>query len=457
MSNTTKEDVEAVRDRIRNPDPAVEGIDPEEYAQDRDLLIEFSKKMAPYRTKWGYERQEGLLKRLIMISWGGTDERGYTEEEMHDSSLSAALEDREAAEEIVEWIYDNYTNSAEANRDMRDSFRMFGKVLTNDDPTDKEATPPPSIDWVSSKLPDNHNPVPSREDMITWNEVREMCEHPETNARNAALLALQWDAGLRSGELQDLQVGDISDHHLGKTVHADGKTGQRDVTITNAVEYVRKWLNSHPAPDDPSAPLWSKLKKAEGISYRMFRNIFADAADRIDLEKPDTPTNFRKSSASFFASKGWTSSHLERRFGWVQGSSSPRHYIRIFDDEADHELARARGMDIDWEPEEEQAGPTDCKRCGVLINAETDKCDNCGFIQDRKKAMEAVNPGGSELIEKIRDVVQEEIEQHELGPDPRVSEMGELKDAAEIRENFDTNPAAPVNLEELAERAETED
>jgi len=456
MSDTTKADIEALRDRIRDPDPTVEGIDPEDYAEDRDLLLKFSKSISPYRSEWGYKRQRSLLTRLIVLSWGGTDARGYTEEEIHNSSLSAALEDREATEEIVEWIHDTYPNE-ETNRDMRGALRAFGKVLTNDDPTDKEATPPPSINWVPSNLPENYNRVPNRADMITWGEVREMCDHPETNARDAALLAVAWDAGPRSGELQNIRVGDISDHELGKTIQVDGKTGQRNVTITNAVPYVRQWLNNHPAPDDPSAPLWSKLKKADEISYRMYRDIFKNAAKRIGLEKPNNPTNFRKSSASALASKNVSQAHLENRYGWKRGSDAASRYIRIFGKDADRELAKARGMEIDWEPEDDIEGPVDCKRCGVLIDADADKCDNCGFIQDREKAIQTVSTGGSELIEKIRDVVQEEIEQHDFGPDPRVSEMGELKDADEVREYFETNPAEPTNLEELAERAESED
>ena len=50
---------------------------------------------------------------------------------MHNASLTAALEDKEAAGEIVDWIHDKYSNE-ETNRDMRNALRVFGKVLTND-------------------------------------------------------------------------------------------------------------------------------------------------------------------------------------------------------------------------------------------------------------------------------------------------------------------------------------
>jgi len=97
------------------------------------------------------------------------------------------------------------------------------------------------------------------------------------------------------------------------------------------------WLNAHPASDDPGAPLWSKLKKPESISYRMYRNIFIDAAERVSLSKPDDPTNFRKSSASTLASKGVSQAHLEKRYGWKRGNSEGNSVVSrrmILDEEA---------------------------------------------------------------------------------------------------------------------------
>lgn len=397
MPNATGDDVEKQRARIRESDEISD--------ETRGELLEASKIIGRYKSEWGHNRHESVLKRLIMLSWGGTK---YDADQMHDTSLNAALEDKEAAGEIVEWIHNHYENE-ETNRDMRGALRLFGKVLTNDDPTDKDASPPPSIDWVPATLPDNYDPLPNPADMISWEEVKEMCEHPQTNPRDSAALALAWDAGPRSGELEDLTIGDISDHDLGKIIHVDGKTGERDVTIVNAVPYVRQWLNQHPANgNDPDAPLWSKLKKSEGISYRMYRDMFKKGVRRIDIDKPDDPTNFRKSSASALASKGVSQAHLEKRYGWKRGSDAASRYIRVFGEDADRELAEARGMDIDL-TEEEPDGPKDCKRCGVLIDADAEKCDNCGFIQDRELAAESVGDTEGDIGGMIQEAVREEI------------------------------------------------
>lgn len=43
----------------------------------------------------------------------------------------------------------------------------------------------------------------------------------------------------------------------------------------------------------------------------MLTKIFKNPADRPDVDEPVTLTNFRKSNASFHASKGLTQAHLE--------------------------------------------------------------------------------------------------------------------------------------------------
>lgn len=430
MPQATFEDVEKQRERIRN----VEGIDEDT----REAMLEASKVMGRYRSKWGYDRHESILKRLIMLAWGGEK---Y--DDPPDACLADALEDKDATGEIVEWIHDHYENE-ETNRDMRGTLRTFGKVLTNDDPTDKEAAPPPSIDWVPATLPSNYDPVPNPASMITWTEAREQAEHPATNARDAAAVALAWDAGPRSGELEDLTIGDISDHDLGKLVHVDGKTGMRDVTITNAVPYVRKWLNEHPGtdasghPEDSDYPLWSKLDEPEEISYRMYRDMFKNAARRVGLDKPNDPTNYRKSSASALASKGVSQAHLEKRYGWKRGSDAAARYIRVFGEDADRELAKARGMDVEFN-EPEPDGPTDCKRCGVLIDREAVKCDNCGFIQDRKLAVESTTVEGTNMERMVRGAVRETI-----------AEMWGIDPA-------DSNASSDAGLAALAVQASSDD
>lgn len=53
MATASAEQVEKLRNRIRDPDPDAEGIGPEDYAEDRERLLEASK-------VWGADNQRGV-------------------------------------------------------------------------------------------------------------------------------------------------------------------------------------------------------------------------------------------------------------------------------------------------------------------------------------------------------------------------------------------------------------
>jgi len=87
--------------------------------------------------------------------------------------------------------------------------------------------------------------------MLSWeDDVKPMIDETK-NARDAALIAVAFDSGARSGELKSLTVGDVSDHEQGLQIFVDGKKGQRSVSLIPAVPYLNRWLSDHPAPDDP--------------------------------------------------------------------------------------------------------------------------------------------------------------------------------------------------------------
>lgn len=74
--------------------------------------------------------------------------------------------------------------------------------------------------------------------MLKWEkDVLPMIEETR-NARDAALIAVAFDAGARSGELQELTVGDVTDAKNGLRIFVDGKMGQRSVLLIPSVPYL---------------------------------------------------------------------------------------------------------------------------------------------------------------------------------------------------------------------------
>jgi len=282
-----RKQIQNLRDRIRESSDIKPG--------DKEILIDFSDRLDLLKSEYTDHRHNKLLGHCTIMA----EQVG---------GLSDALKNKEAAEEIVRWINRTYDNE-NTNSDYRTALRVFGKRVHESDGY------PPGIEWIPSGTSNSYSPVPDPSKIPDWNEDVLPMIGATRNARDAALIAMAFDSGARSGELQDLTVGDVSDHKHGLMLRVDGKTGQRSVSLVPSVPYVQRWMSDHPAPDDPGAPLWSKLSKAEGLSYGQFKNCFEDSADRAGISKPVTPTNFRKSNATYLARKGMSQARIEDRQG----------------------------------------------------------------------------------------------------------------------------------------------
>jgi integrase len=386
---------------------------------DRDALLAFDDALTLLNSNYSTYRHVKLLRHVTILA-----ERV--------GGINAALTDREVAESIVRWINRTYDNE-ETNQDYRVALKVFGRRVSDENGSD----PPDTLDWIPSGTSSNYDPAPEPGQMLDWNEdIIPMIEATD-HERDAAAIALQFDAGLRGFEFSDLTVGDVTDHEHGLQVTVDGKQGRRTVLLIPSVPYVRDWLDDHPAPSDRDAPLWSKLTEPEGISYRMLTKMFKKPADRAEVDRPVTLTNFRKSSASYHASKGLSQAHLEQRYGWVRGSTTASRYVTIFGKDADNELAKLHGLDVD-EGETEHIGPIPCPRCGYQEKREAHFCSRCG------QAMRV------EAAAQVQDM-QDDVKQDYADTDP---EDATTKEKIDTIDDLLDDPDVKTALLERMEAAE---
>jgi integrase len=397
MANTPRNRIETLRARIDDSQDIADA--------DADVLHAFSDRLDLLAQQYSDYRHEKLLRHCVLIA-----------EHCDDGQLAAALEDRDAAEGIVAWINTTYTNE-ETNRDYRSALRVFAKRVTDGDFV------PDSIDWVPTSTSSDYDPTPDPRNMLRWEtDVKPMIESC-TFSRNAAMIALQFDAGLRGGEFKSISVGDIQDHKHGLQLTVDGKQGQRTVLLIPSVPWVSRWLGDHPDRSDRDKPLWSKLNSAEPVSDRMIYNVFEDAAEDAGVTRPVTLTNFRKSSAAFLASRNLNQAHIEDHHGWVRGSDAAARYISVFGEDSEREFARLHGKDVSAD-EPDPIAPIDCPTCGRENDREASFCDRCGQVLDPETAVE---------VEDAEESLQETLAR--LDPE-KAKEMLELLatlDDADIR------------------------
>jgi len=370
MARDARDDVDALRARL---DAGERGDTPAA----REALLGLSDNLDLIPSEVGDYRHRDILRRNTIIA-----------EKVGGDTLVAALDDRGAAEDIVRWINREYDNE-HTNQDYRKDIRAFGRYageITED--------PPESLAWIPTGTSNDFDPTPSERDLVSYDEMQAMVDAAR-NARDEALIALQFEAGLRGGELRDLKVGDVfeADHSL--AVHVDGKEGERVVHLLVSVPYLNRWLSPdrHPAPDDADAPLWSKLDRVGGITSTMYYKAFREPARRADVDKTVTPTNFRKSNTRWLLRLGMKRGKIEQRQGRKHGSKHTARYEAEFGDESlEKTYASLHGEDVDVDDTGLDVAPVTCPRCTEETPREFDFCLHCNQSLD----LEA-----QELVEEV--------------------------------------------------------
>lgn len=397
--------IETYRERARTSEDISEA--------DSELLIEFSDRMDLLQSRIGEYRHRDLLGYGVRLA-------------ENVGGLADALEDRDAAEDIVRYINRTYDNE-DTNRDYRDALRQFGERVTD------EEGKPDSIEWIPSGHSRNYDPAPNPSDMLHWEEdVLPMIEHTR-NSRDAAMIATAWNLGARPFEFQDILVGDITDSLHGLQVTVRGKKGQRSPTLILAVPYLQRWLDDHPARDQRDAPLWSKLTSPEQISDRMVRKIFETAAERAGVNKPVTLSIFRKSCASYLASNNVNQANIEDHMGWTRGSRVCSRYVSVFGSENERQIARAYGAEIE-ETEPDAIAPIECYRCKRDTPRDRDRCMWCGQLLD-PAAIERIKRDESEVRSAVLQLVRDNPQViDDIERSQRVMDV--LKDRPELEEEI---------------------
>lgn len=379
---------------------------------DADVLLEMDREIRLLgEATYGIQRHEFLLRRNMVLA----KEQG---------GLAAALEEREATEDIVAYINSAKNGSPETNKDYRTAFRTFADIVTHGD------GPPETVEWVPGGYPKNYDPAPQPEKMYRWEEhVVPMLEACHNN-RDRALIALAWDLGPRPGELYDLTMNRFSDHKYGmKVTLYRGKQGTRSPVLIPSVPYVQQWLDDHPKSQGTDAPVWSRLNSATAISNNRIRDIFKERAQQADMTPPSTPTprRFRKSSASYLASQPRVAqANLEDHHGWDRGSAVAGRYIAVFSDANDRAIAAAHGLDVKQD-EPDAVGPVQCVRCKQPTPRHRDRCIECNQAMSHAAAQRE-----DQLQEAGFRMVGELVSDHEFDPEMAAEAIAAIASGSDL-------------------------
>lgn len=352
---------------------------------DAEALLKFSRQLDLLNSEYSDYRHEKLLRHCVIMA----EEIG---------GLAEALDSREAAEEIVRWINTERGTeeySEETNHDYRVALRIFGKrTLKLDDV-------PESLSWIPTGTSNSHDPTPHRSDMLEWEEAEKMAKEGTNNDRDAALITVSYELGPRGEEMHEARVGQKQDADNGIQIVLDGKQGEHSVTLINSVPFLQQWLSDHPAPDDDEAYLWCNLDDPyDNASYQTFLERFKSAGKEADIDKPVTPTNFRKSNTYWLAKQGASESLINERQGRTKTSDHARRYLAKFGPENENnQYAELQGLEVETEKTKDRT-PVTCPRCDKKTPRDEPFCVWCH---------QALEPDSVEQLEKEESEQRREL------------------------------------------------
>ncbi|MFD1601073.1 tyrosine-type recombinase/integrase [Halobellus rarus] len=422
----TRDQIENLQKRIKKrsglaDEPPEDEDAPTISEDDAEVLLEFSRQLDLLSSKYTDYRHLKLLRHCVIMA----EQVG---------GLAEALESRDAAEEVVVWINRERgvpEYSEETNQDYRVALRIFGKrtlKLADDEVPD-------SLAWVPTGTSNSYDPSPSRSNMLDWKEAKRMAIEGTTNHRDKALITVAHELGPRGEEMHGVRMKQVNDADHGIQISLDGKQGEHSVTLINSVPYLQQWLSEHPAPDDDEAYLWCNLDDPhDNASYQTFLGRFKEAGRRVEMDKPVTPTNFRKSNTYWLAKQGANESFINERQGRKATSDHARRYIAEFGPENENnQYAELQGLEVQTAKTEDRT-PLTCPRCDKQTPRDEPFCVWCHQAME-PEAVQELEEREDEQRRKLLRIAQDnpELLQTLEEMEPLIEALGgdaELIDAA---------------------------
>ncbi len=242
--------------------------------------------------------------------------------------------------------------------------------------TDRVTPFPPEVAWVTPAMAVKAN---RRRGVsyITAEEARRLVE-AATGLRDKAMIALEFEAGLRPTEFLGIRVGDVRFDGDAAYLSVRGKTGPRVVGLFSSVSLVSRWLEVHPARDNPEAPLWvvqSNYRRGMPVGYAVWLKRLRQTAVKAGVKKRVTLYAFRHGAATETA-KYLTEPEQRIRYGWSPRSTVPSVYTHLNADDVNRKLAKVMaGKPLEVKP---GFAAVKCTRCAAENTPGTNYCARCG-------------------------------------------------------------------------------
>ncbi|MBT3985167.1 site-specific integrase [archaeon] len=213
---------------------------------------------------------------------------------------------------------------------------------------------------------------------ILTEEDIELVIQQTQNIKTRALLKFLHETGVRAGELLNIKIKDIRQDKLSASVIVDGKTGMRQIFVTQSVPYLTRWLDIHPYKNNPESYVWvgesrHKQQKFKPLMHKGTQKLINRVFEKSSLDKKHNLHWFRHSRATLLAPH-LTEALLCKYLGWSIGSRQVKRYVHLCNEQLEDAFLKMNGLK---KKEEEKNVPVACG-CGSINEYNAKYCYKCG-------------------------------------------------------------------------------
>ncbi len=244
-----------------------------------------------------------------------------------------------------------------------------------------------------------------RDKVLSPEEVRALVKAGR-NPMYKAAIAVLYEGALRAGELCSLRMRDLEFTEYGLRIRVRGKTGVRTIPLHDSAPYLRAWLQVHPRPGDPDAPLF--VERGGGpLTRRALYQIVRRAGERAGLGKSVHPHMLRHTRLTELA-KRLTEQELKAFAGWGADSKMAAVYVHLSGRDVERAVLRkVHGIEPEEVSEEESPlRPEACPNCGYVNPRDAEFCLRCGYPlseRARRRALEKKEAIDQEILALLSD------------------------------------------------------
>ncbi|MBU1165316.1 tyrosine-type recombinase/integrase [Candidatus Micrarchaeota archaeon] len=258
---------------------------------------------------------------------------------------------------------------------------------------------PECVSWIKAgnsikkKLP---------EEMLTQEDILKLIRACN-NARDRAIVSLLYESGARISELiRNIRIKDLRFDQLirmkkkdGNYVELvplmlDGKTGQRQIFVSDSIQYIREWINLHPHADNRDCYLFvNRTTGTPIIGLNFAEKLLKLLAKKAGIKKRIHPHLFRHSRATHLA-KHMTEQEMKVYFGWSGGSRMPATYTHLSGADLLEKIKKIHGIEKQ-EDDESPLEALNCFKCGEINQPSNSFCKKCQTPLSTNKAFEELD------------------------------------------------------------------